>query len=140
VRSISRTLLTSDVGLLLYEQSFPTQHDEESGTSPLISTGDRRVLVATKKPTGSKRRNQTKAKNIAPIEPTVSEPNPGDQESYDSTVAPKSRSFDAPAEPDWHRMISVAAYYCAEKRDFADGYALEDWLTAEAQVRSLMGS
>lgn len=31
-------------------------------------------------------------------------------------------------------MIAEAAYYCAEKRGFAPGHELEDWLEAEAQI------
>jgi hypothetical protein len=33
-------------------------------------------------------------------------------------------------------MIAEAAYFCAEKRGFAPGGELEDWLEAEAQVRA----
>jgi hypothetical protein len=49
-----------------------------------------------------------------------------------------SQSFHPPAEADWHRMISEAAYYCAERRGFDDGHALEDWLAAEEQVKEAM--
>jgi hypothetical protein len=52
----------------------------------------------------------------------------------------KSKSFEPPAEAEWHRMIAEAAYYCAEKRGFADGHALEDWLTAERQIMLAMSS
>lgn len=31
-------------------------------------------------------------------------------------------------------MIARAAYYRAERRGFAPGYELEDWLEAEAEV------
>lgn len=35
-------------------------------------------------------------------------------------------------------MIAEAAYYCAERRAFAPGHELEDWLRAEAEIaRSL---
>ena len=33
-----------------------------------------------------------------------------------------------------HRMISEAAYYLYAQRGYADGYELDDWLQAEAQV------
>jgi hypothetical protein len=46
----------------------------------------------------------------------------------DST-APDSKPF-----PDRDKRIAEAAYYRAEKRGFAPGYALEDWLVAEALV------
>jgi hypothetical protein len=34
---------------------------------------------------------------------------------------------------DRHTRISVSAYYKAEARGFSPEYALEDWLTAEAE-------
>lgn len=33
-----------------------------------------------------------------------------------------------------HMMIQEAAYYLAEKRGFAPGHELEDWLRAKAQI------
>ena len=36
------------------------------------------------------------------------------------------------------RMIAEAAYYRAEARNFADGYELEDWIEAEAEVDHLL--
>ena len=35
-------------------------------------------------------------------------------------------------------MIAEAAYYCAEKRGFAPGHELEDWLEAEAQIEAAL--
>ena len=53
------------------------------------------------------------------------------------TTPPKSpsNSFDAPAEPEWHRMIAETAYYFAQRRGFDGEHALDDWLSAEKQVR-----
>ena len=48
----------------------------------------------------------------------------------------KKKSFDAPREPEWHRLISEAAYYRAEQRGFEPGAELEDWLQAESEVRA----
>ncbi len=33
-----------------------------------------------------------------------------------------------------HRLISEAAYHLYEQRGYSDGYDLDDWLQAEAQV------
>jgi hypothetical protein len=52
----------------------------------------------------------------------------------------QSKSFEPPMEADWHRMISEAAYYLAEKRDFQPGKAMDDWLAAELEVRHLLTS
>ncbi|MHB8347779.1 MAG: DUF2934 domain-containing protein [Acidiferrobacterales bacterium] len=35
---------------------------------------------------------------------------------------------------DRRRMIAEAAYYRAERRGFAGGDPIEDWLTAEAEI------
>jgi Protein of unknown function (DUF2934) len=37
-----------------------------------------------------------------------------------------------------HRMISEAAYYLYAQRGYAEGYDLDDWLQAEAQVDDLI--
>jgi hypothetical protein len=36
-------------------------------------------------------------------------------------------------------MIADAAYFRAERRNFAPGHELEDWLTAEREVDALLG-
>lgn len=51
------------------------------------------------------------------------------------TELQKRPSFDAPQEAEWHRMIAEAAFYNAQKRGFAEGHALEDWLAAEEEIR-----
>jgi hypothetical protein len=48
------------------------------------------------------------------------------------------RSFDPPQEPEWHRMIAEAAYYLAQKRGFLGEHCLDDWLTAEQQLRQVI--
>ena len=42
-------------------------------------------------------------------------------------------------EAQMRHMIEEAAYYIAEKRGFHPGYAQEDWLAAEKQVRKELG-
>lgn len=41
-----------------------------------------------------------------------------------TTVTPEER----------HRLVAEAAYFIAERRGFAAGYELDDWLQAEAEV------
>jgi hypothetical protein len=50
----------------------------------------------------------------------------------------KPSSFDPPQEPEWHRMIAEAAYFIAEKRGFVGEHSLDDWLTAEQQVKQVI--
>ena len=42
----------------------------------------------------------------------------------------------APTGEGVERMIAVSAYYRAERRGFAPGHELEDWLAAEAEITS----
>ena len=37
---------------------------------------------------------------------------------------------------EFREMVAKNAYYRAEKRNFEDGYELEDWLEAEQEIRS----
>jgi hypothetical protein len=55
-----------------------------------------------------------------------------------SLAETKPSSFYPPEEPEWHRMISEAAYYLAEKRGFPGDHSLDDWLVAEQQVRHVI--
>lgn len=37
-------------------------------------------------------------------------------------------------DEDFYQMVSEAAYYRAEKRDFVSGHEMEDWIAAEAEI------
>lgn len=37
------------------------------------------------------------------------------------------------------KLVAQAAYFRAEKRGFAPGYELQDWVEAEAEVKRLIG-
>lgn len=63
-------------------------------------------------------------------------------------AAPKSAKGDSGAKPASHpalnpqereRLIAQAAYFRAEKRGFAPGCELQDWVEAEAEVLRLIG-
>ena len=62
-------------------------------------------------------------------------------EKIPGKTAPEIRTDAAPtvnAEEREH-LIARAAYFRAEKRGFAPGCELEDWVQAEAEVRRLIG-
>jgi len=52
------------------------------------------------------------------------------------TLSLKTQSV-APSPDELSAMIATAAYFCAERREFAPGHELEDWLTAEKEIRLL---
>jgi hypothetical protein len=51
----------------------------------------------------------------------------------DATSAIEATTTAAPAADSLHHEIAVAAYFRAERRGFAPGGELEDWLCAEAE-------
>jgi hypothetical protein len=53
-----------------------------------------------------------------------------DQRSVDQRGEMESQPF----ADDRQRRIELAAYYRAERRGFAPGYELQDWLEAEAET------
>ena len=45
----------------------------------------------------------------------------------------------APSLEERQRWVATAAYHKAEKRGFAPGYEVQDWLEAEAEIDQLIG-
>jgi len=58
------------------------------------------------------------------------QPIPGEPVSQGNMGLPEEREY----------MIAEAAYYRAERRGFAPGSEMEDWLQAETEIDSLMQS
>jgi hypothetical protein len=65
-----------------------------------------------------------------------------------AAVAVKAKQAEAEVRPvagpsisaqERERFVAQAAYYRAEKRGFAPGYELQDWVEAEAEVLRLIG-
>ncbi|MBE0626254.1 MAG: DUF2934 domain-containing protein [Burkholderiales bacterium] len=53
---------------------------------------------------------------------------------------PLSRSGRAVSAEEREKLVAQAAYFRAEKRGFAPGCEVQDWITAEAEVLRLIGS
>lgn len=63
--------------------------------------------------------------------PAKSAPRPGPvRKKPASAVSPEQRSH----------YVEVAAYYIAERRGFAPGDVMQDWLAAEAEINRLIAS
>lgn len=67
--------------------------------------------------------NQSEARAM----PLTAQPTPRDGQAASSPII----NFD---EETHHRMIEEAAYFIAEHRGFCEGFELDDWLAAEAEV------
>lgn len=59
--------------------------------------------------------------------------------SLQKTITGRSRPAAPVSAEARHGMIATAAYYCAERRRFAAGGDLEDWLAAEAEIDRPLG-
>jgi hypothetical protein len=57
-----------------------------------------------------------------------------------TVVRPRKAVAKAPAPPESDRilMVAEAAYYRAERRGFAPGSEMEDWLAAEEEIARLL--
>lgn len=58
------------------------------------------------------------------------------ESSSPAESAPSAPSATSVADAARQKMISDAAYYRAQKRDFAPGRELDDWLAAETEISS----
>jgi hypothetical protein len=50
-------------------------------------------------------------------------------------LAVANSMFTGVSDEERHQLIAEAAYYHAEHRSFEPGHELEDWLTAEAEIK-----
>jgi hypothetical protein len=55
------------------------------------------------------------------------------------TVTRPAAAAAGTAGPDRAELVRLAAYFRAERRGFAAGYEIEDWLAAEAEVAEKLG-
>ncbi len=54
-----------------------------------------------------------------------------------TTTGAKTSPVNISAEERW-RMVATAAYHKAEKRGFAPGHEVEDWLAAEKEIDAVL--
>lgn len=54
------------------------------------------------------------------------------------SIVDQEKEPDSPADGKWH-LVALKAYELYEQRGRIDGYALEDWLKAEAIVNGRTG-
>lgn len=84
---------------------------------------------------GRTRRPAAKAPAAAPKKAAA----PGKAPVVRRAAAPKTPA--APVAPgDRDEMVRVAAYFRAERRGFAPGYEVSDWLEAQAEVDEIAGT
>lgn len=71
-------------------------------------------------------------KKVAVVKPVAVEARPAKKPAVKKS-APKQKVAAVTPEQRY-QMISTAAYFLAERRGFAHGYEMQDWIAAEAEV------
>lgn len=79
-----------------------------------------------------KRTRVTRSKSTASAPTETSPP------AAKKPTARKKKTAPQKAAVDMSGMIATAAYYIAERRSFAPGHELEDWLEAEKQIKAAL--
>ena len=89
------------------------------------------------KPSSKKLATASGRKDAAP----AAQPAPAVQQSFGRTsgtagaAAPAKKPVDAKER---YKMIAETAYYLAQKRHFAPGHEVHDWIAAEKQVDAIL--
>ena len=88
------------------------------------------------------------SKSTATRAPTRRKPGPPHTQLTGTTGSPRGAARKRSAKPQTagaktvpeqrHQLIAQAAYFIAERRGFAPGNELEDWLQAEAEIEACM--
>jgi hypothetical protein len=61
----------------------------------------------------------------------------GDRDIFEEAV-PAGMGVSAVSNEEKYQLIAEAAYFRSEKRSFAPGYELMDWLAAEAEIETML--
>lgn len=99
----------------------------------------KRPAAATKAPTKSGAQ-----KSAAAVKPATKRATPATsalkaKASPKAAVAGRKRNAGASVSPEQRRnYVEIAAYYIAERRGFAPGDPLQDWIEAEAEIDRLL--
>lgn len=77
-------------------------------------------------------------KKVTTQKPVVEKPKPAKKIAAPKKLSKKAAVVVSP-EHRYH-MIATAAYFLAERRGFAGGYEMHDWISAEAEVDAKLNS
>ncbi len=98
------------------------------------SKGGRARKTTAKNPAGTTARTAVSRPSATAKEPPAKKP-PAPRKAAARQAPDKSVATAAERA----EMVRMAAYFRAERRGFAAGYEIEDWLAAEAEVAEKLG-
>jgi hypothetical protein len=99
------------------------------------SKGQRTRKTTTKNPAAATPRVAVAKPATASKEPAAKKPAAPRMSATKPALGPAAAGGSERAE-----LVRMAAYFRAERRGFAPGYEIEDWLAAEAEVAEKLGS
>lgn len=103
---------------------------ESTPVAPVAKQKPRKTAASATTKSSAKPKAEKKAANAEPKETKA-------------TKASKPRAAKkkpaAMTKDELQHLIAVAAYHKAEKRGFAPGYELQDWIDAEAEIYAMLG-
>ena len=132
-KAVTKTATKKSVAKPAAKKSVSVKPSEKP-TQSQTTDPDKAGVTATAKPSATKAKRTTAAKKK-----NVSTPTP----STASAKAKATASKKPPVQPQIpnaetiDKMVAEAAYYLAEKRNFAVGFEEDDWVTAKVQVMEL---
>lgn len=92
------------------------------------------------KPAPSRKRKTAAKSPAAPVRGTASAAATSPKKAAVPRKSPAARTGSVAPDGELYARIRVAAYLRAERRGFAPGNEIDDWLAAEAEVRERFGS
>lgn len=96
-------------------------------------------MARTKPPAKPARPRARNPRKVAPDAPSMEAISPPDAD--EGGVRPGSGETGAQPSPEQiYRMIQETAYFKAKARNFAPGHEVQDWIEAEAEVRTRLDS
>jgi hypothetical protein len=100
------------------------------------SKGGRTRGTAEKAPAVAASKSTAAAKSAAAAKPAAPKKAVAPSKAAATPVAPKAPTAARvrAGNPDRTELVRMTAYFRAERRGFAPGYEVEDWLAAEAEV------
>ncbi len=122
--STSKNTAASNVSRKTADSTPPAANSRKAATPATPSTRKKSINTEPAKPA----RVQATAKPVTPRKKSVKPASSPQMEQV-----PNLRAI---TQEHRYQMIATAAYFLAEKRGFASGHEIQDWVAAESQINA----
>lgn len=118
-------------------KKVPASTKSTSGTAAKKTTAKKVAsqASASAKTTSAVTTKITRKTSATAVKPAAPETSTPKAKKTRTPAAKKTAPQKVAVSPEQrYHMISTAAYFLAERRGFAGGYEMQDWITAEAEI------